>query len=470
LAPSEGFDFVMRRRLGNVVSPLVYRFVDGHVRPGRRAAFASLIRSGSGSMEQLRQRQERLLRRLLAHARQDSPWYRGRLGEADIAHFRLDELASLPILERSHLQDHLDEIAGSGKFMPGAREAYSSGSTGTPVRLYQSQEFRDYADAEIDRGYLACIPFRLGMPRAHFWGSEIDSRAHRGVTGTARDVLGNMLWFNAFALRRDGLAATARRLRAFRPALVIGYVSILSEVAGALGRPLEGLAAIVTSAETLSPQERTAIERAFGAPVFNRYGTREVGTLAQECESHDGLHLSMENNIVEIVGSDGRPLTTPGDEGEILVTNLRNLATPVIRLRLGDIARLGRDGCTCGRASSRLESVLGRTSDLIVTPGGGLLHGLFFMRVFYNTPVHRFRVEQETLRRLRVRVVPAADYTDGVRQRVTSLIQTRGDPNFEVIWEVMDEIPPSPSGKFRYTVSHLSGSAANPARKGPRPV
>jgi phenylacetate-CoA ligase len=167
------------------------------------------------------------------------------------------------------------------------------------------------------------------------------------------------------------------------------------------------------------------------------------------------MHVVMENNLIEVVDSDGRPLADPAGEGEILVTNLRNLATPLIRYRLSDFARLGGDGCPCGRGSTRLASVLGRTADLIVSPGGALLHALFFMRIFDNSPVYRFRVDQETTTRLRVRVVPTAQYSDDVRRRITSLILEHGDRDFEIVWEVVNDLPPSASGKYRFTESHL---------------
>ena len=416
-------------------------------------------------LERLRDLQEQHLRRLLTHAVRASPWYREKLRDVrDPARFRLDDLRYLPILEKWDLQEHLEEIAGSARSAD-VRENYSSGSTGMPVRLYQSQEYRDWYAAELDRSYLGCRPFRLGMPRAFFWGTDIDSRAHRGVGGTVRDSLVNVLWFDAFALRRDGLATATRRLRAFRPALVIGYVSTLTEIARALDRPLEGLAAVVTAAETLTLSERTVIAESFGAPVFDRYATREVGTIAHECEAHVGLHLVMENNLVEIVGPDGQPRGEESDEGEIVITSLRNLATPLVRYRLSDIARLGGGACPCGRQSVRLDSVLGRTSDLIVSPRGILLHALFFMRLFDKAPVQRFRVDQETSSRLRIRVVPGANYSDEVRLRITLGILTYGDPTFEVAWEVVSEIPATSSGKFRFTVSHIGkGEPPRPER------
>jgi phenylacetate-CoA ligase len=454
-----GFEATAARgHLGDGVTRLLHGFAEPMLRPGRRAALQSLLQTDFASPETLRGLQERLLRDLLARARASSPWYRDRLRDAPApAVFRLEDLGRLPILDRSDLQEHLEEISGAGRLEPRVRVATSSGSSGTPVRLYHSREYRDWTAAAFDRGYLMCRRFRLGMRRAFFWGSEIESRAHRGPAGTVRDLVLNQLWFDAFALRRDGLSDAIRRLRAFRPALVVGYVSTLTEIARALDQPLEGLGGLVAAAETLTPPERALIQDSFGAPVFDRYATREVGTIAHECEEHAGLHIVAENNLLEVVGPDGMPSEDPLAEGEVLVTNLRNFATPLIRYRLGDLARLGRPGCACGRKGSRLETVVGRTSDLIVSPSGVILHGLFFMRAFDNTPVRRFRVDQETPARLRVRVVPAAGYTDKARERVTALILGR-DAGFEVVWEVVDDIPLTASGKFRFTASQVRRS------------
>src|SRR5688500_13218581 len=103
-------------------------------------------------LERLRDIQEGLLQRLLVHASTVSPWYRERMrNTGDPARFRLDDLRLLPILERSDLQDHLDDIAGPTRDVAGVVQAHSSGSSGAPVRLYNSREFRDWWAAESDR-------------------------------------------------------------------------------------------------------------------------------------------------------------------------------------------------------------------------------------------------------------------------------------------------------------------------------
>src|SRR5690606_31785328 len=94
---------------------------------------------------------------------------------------------------------------------------------------------------------------------------------------------------------------------------------------------------IVVGAEKLHQFQREAIERVFGAPVFETYGSREFMLIGAECPEHAGLHITAENLIVEVLGSDDRPVPA-GEEGDVVITDLTNTGMPFIRYRNGDRA------------------------------------------------------------------------------------------------------------------------------------
>lgn len=451
-------NFRARRLLGTVSSPLYQRLVLPRREPNRIRALRSLQRSEFWDLESLRQLQQTQLRELLSKASLTSPWYRELLRDLPPPdQFTLDDLRLLPILRKSDLQSQLDAITGDGNQIPGVHEAFSGGSTGTPIRLWQTPEYLDWTNAELVRDYLMCNGFGQGQRQAFIWGDARD--ADMRSTTSLRDIIANRLWVGGLVLSDDdGLGEIVEQLQAFRPKLVVGYVSSLLELARVITEPLPGLSAVQTSAESLTPERRSIIEEALGASVFDRYGAREVGNLAHECDAHDGLHLLMENNIVEVVDSDGAPLSEPGAEGDIVVTNLRNYATPLIRYKLGDVARLDSVGCVCGRTTPRLAAVLGRTSGVITSPGGKRLHGEFFTHLFYGAPVRQFRVEQLTARDLLVEVVPDVAYTDAVREDIVASILATGDAGFVVDWQTVELIEPSSSGKFHFTTSRLAVS------------
>ncbi len=441
--------------VGRLTAPVYYRWFHHRREPRRDRIRRALLQSQFWGYDDLRGLQERKLRRLFAQASRTSSWYRERLGDLPAPdRVQLDDLARLPILEKADLQQHLDEITGDGRLIPGVFEEFSGGSTGAPVRLFHTSEHFAYANAEIERDFSMCNGYTIGEPRAFVWGAPRDERS----LARWKDAVQNRLWLGGLAVEGADVHAYIARLRSFGPRLLVGYVSILLELAREMDRPLEGLRAVQSSAETLTDEYRKVIGEAFGAPVYNRYGAREVGNLAHECDEHSGLHLLMENNIVEIVDADGRPLTEPGDEGDVVVTNLNNFATPLIRYRLGDVARVGERECRCGRGSPLLASILGRTSGMIVTPSGRRLHGEFFTHLFYGLPVRQFRVEQVTETELAIDVVPDAGYGEDVRDRVTRSIYDEGDSRFVVDWREVDELTPSASGKFHFTTSRLSSA------------
>ena len=104
---------------------------------------------------------------------------------------------------------------------------------------------------------------------------------------------------------------------------------------------------------------RTVIERVFERPVFDRYGNREFGAIAAECDAHAGLHLNLGDMIVDVDSPD--PYTEPG---ALVVTYLRNGAMPFLRYKTGDLGLLAPPGsCCCGRTTPRMLSVKGRESD-----------------------------------------------------------------------------------------------------------
>ena len=123
--------------------------------------------------------------------------------------------------------------------------------------------------------------------------------------------------------------------------------------------------------------------------MFETYGNREVMLMATECEEHDGLHVQAENLVVEVVvrrdDTDGTRPAAPGELGEVVVTDLHNLAMPFIRYATGDLATAADDSpCGCGRGLPRIASVEGRTSDVLEDGDGHQVSGIALMTLFVD--------------------------------------------------------------------------------------
>lgn len=212
---------------------------------------------------------------------------------------------------------------------------------------------------------------------------------------------------------------------------------------------------IITAAEPLFSHQREAMERAFGCPVFNTYGCREVMLIGAECPHHSGLHVSADHLVVEVLDEEGGPCA-PGTSGEIVVTDLHNYGMPFVRYRLGDLGTFTDKVCACGRGLPLLQSVDGRILDRLRTPGGSYVPGEFFPYLLNDVDgIRRFQVIQDRFDHLTINIVKEPDcerVSLGFSKR--KIAEVMGE-DVEVDFEFVDEIPLTKTGKQRVTISSL---------------
>jgi phenylacetate-CoA ligase len=301
----------------------------------------------------------------------------------------------------------------------------------------------------------------MGELHAYIWGANFEVGTQEKLRTRLLDWTWNRFLTNAFLLTEESLAAFIAQVRRRRPKLLFGYASSLHRFAQFVRqRRYDDITfdGVFSSAEVLVPTARELIEETFHCRVFNRYGSKELGGIACECSAHTGLHVSVENNHVEIL-ADGRP-ARPGEVGDVVVTNLNNLGMPFIRHSIGDAAAwyAGED-CSCGRAAPMLETVQGRMVDTFKTRDGRTAWA-GFAGAGYSPLAHpsikNFQVVQKSLDLMVVRLVRAGEVPQTVLDTLTQTIHTAFGNNVEVQFEFPDDIPVLPSGKHRYAISELS--------------
>jgi phenylacetate-CoA ligase len=140
----------------------------------------------------------------------------------------------------------------------------------------------------------------------------------------------------------------------------------------------------------------------------------EIGSLAIECaQNPGGLHLLETECIVEILDPESQQEVSPGQLGELVITNLGRLGSPLIRYRTGDLVVADTSECPCGRALLRLAGgILGRTDDMITVRGNNVFPSSIeaVLREIDNLAEYRVLVEtQRSMQHLRIEVEPSPD-------------------------------------------------------------
>ncbi|MCC7556434.1 MAG: phenylacetate--CoA ligase family protein, partial [Methanoculleus marisnigri] len=167
-------------------------------------------------------------------------------------------------------------------------------------------------------------------------------------------------------------------------------------------------------------------------------------------------HIFPEYGIVELIGRDGRPVEGPGAMGEVVATNLTNFVCPLIRYRTLDVAVLGTDACTCGRAYPMLERVEGRLQEFIVTKNRRFISMTavnMHSDIFDN--VAQFQFHQEKEGETLLRIVKKPGYGDRDTERILRELDRKFDGDVDVTIRFVDEIPRTRRGKYQFLIQEL---------------
>src|SRR5947209_16524205 len=146
------------------------------------------------------------------------------------------------------------------------------------------------------------------------------------------------------------------------------------------------------------PPVRARIEAGWGARAYDHAGMTEVGAYGYECAEQAGLHVNESEFIAEVID----PATGgPARDGELVLTNLGRVGSPVIRYRTGDRARVASAPCACGRTFVRLEGgILGRLDDMLIVRGVNVFPAAIEGVVRRFPAVDEFQIERSEERRV----------------------------------------------------------------------
>jgi phenylacetate-CoA ligase len=397
--------------------------------------------------------QRRHLLGLLRHCWSHVPWYRRQLESSSVDlsdSFATDQLARLPVLTKESIRDAGESIYSTDRGHRGAFPNSSGGSTGKPVVFLQDRLFVASSVVAAKFIYNEVLGKCAGDPEINLWGSQRDiQRGSLGIRQRAINFLYNRRFQNFFVVDDAKLARFVGEINKHKPVSIWAYVESMDLLAKFIRRNNLGVHSprfIISTAGTLLPGIRTTVQEVFRCPVYNQYGSRELGAIAFEMQDQDGLRGLPYLNYTEVVN------------GKVVVTSLTNYSMPFLRYEIGDTAEpwTGPQDPEFGCRHKVFQAITGRTHSHFKTAEGGIVHGLFFTHQFYFLGwVAQFQVVQDTLEHISCYVVAAREPVKADMEQVRKRIRGVMGEACAVEFILTDRIAPSESGKHLYTISRV---------------
>ena len=434
------------------------------------ALLAYLERTQWASRDELDGIQVGFLRRLLRHAYAHTTYYRQLFDQHGFVPDSIRtaaDLSGLPLMEREEARASMDTRLADAPPRVAIKKS-SSGSTGRPITVMYNAESRHWRDADRWRGY-GWAGYRIGQRAVHFWAAGAvppATRFNRAKVKADR-LIKRDLYVDCTPRGDDHLRDVLAQITEFQPDVLVAYSQAAAMLARfALNHDLataihaRGNIPVICGAERVWPHDREQIESAFG-PVFETYGSREVMLMGAECEAHDGLHTSMEKLVIEVLVRDPsarhgvRPAFS-GETGEVVVTDLHNLAHPLIRYVTGDLAVSRGDApCGCGRTLTRIGPIEGRVTETLRDGKGNAVSGLIFNVLFVTLAesTSQFQVVQHLNGDVTMKVVPIkAGPFDAAAEKIARDFIAKYMPGIKMTIDVVEDIPVTAAGKRRVVV------------------
>ncbi|AYF98343.1 glycosyltransferase [Protaetiibacter intestinalis] len=432
------------------------------IRRNARALYLQLKQTEYLPADQMRELQTEKLRRMLQHSARHVPYYRtlfASVGFDPSTLSSLDDLERVPLLGKPQLRRHLYfDLFADDHVKSRMHKISTSGSTGEPTTTYADRYQLEVRFATTLRA-LEWTGWRFGDRQARLWHQTLGMSRSQVIRERIDAMFMRRLFIPAFELNPANLQRMIDRIRRHRPVLVDGYAESLNFLASyvrAGNRPGFSPRSMMSSAQALPDNVRDDIEAGFGTRVYDKYGSREFSGIAYQCEASRDHHVMSESYILEILVEGRRAL--PGEVGEIVITDLNNFSTPLIRYRLGDLATAVDESepCPCGRSMPRIGRIEGRTQAIVHCANGTWMPGTFFAHFFkdYEHLIRFFQIHQSTAGSFVLKVVRGDQWGESTfAEMLLRLRKYVGET--EITVEYVDSIPLLRTGKRSPVVSSV---------------
>jgi phenylacetate-coenzyme A ligase PaaK-like adenylate-forming protein len=355
----------------------------------------------------------------------------------------------LPILSKQDLQKRFVPHEIKRRFDIKGIITSTGGSTGEPTWFLHDTNMQLASKATNVYCRLK-VGWRPGLPTIIVWGSERDIGKQQAISRRALLRLANLLLIDAYELTSETVDRVLDLVRKHPAVGIYGFSSMLEFIAReTLARgdlpPVGRVAAAWNGGEMLYESQCESFRNAFGIPILNYYGARELSSMAYQPKAGSSLKALRPLLFLEIVDQHGKPVG-PGETGRLIWTNTACRGTPFVRFDVGDVGCY--DAGDCDESGIRaIKQLQGRFAGLLKLPNGKTINCIFWNHILKEyAEVEQFQIvlknDREILFRLKGNPFSPERELE-LRQRLRILLS---DIPVSISW--VEKIPLTPQGKL----------------------
>lgn len=430
--------------------------------------FQFLLDSQYKSREELEKLQWKKLKKILSHAYENVPFYREKWDKAKVKPDDIktpSDMRYLPITTKNELKENFHDKCSAKNFdRKNWSLVQSSGTTGKPLAIYI--DFQCYNSQYADLLYCYYLDGwqlgdRIATVRNKAHGDYKGKFTKDGLNSEPHSLIRDIVYLfchrkillspveNGTFIEEVKLKSATEKLLNHKPQLLEGnpvYWEILADYLLKGEIIIDGIRAIEVDETPVTNNIREKLKKAFKADVFDCYGSHELGIVSHECETHNGNHILPLSNFVEFINNN-----IPAKNGELanlVVTNLTNYATPLIRYDTGDLGRKINDNCSCKREFPLMSHVEGRLEDAI-SVDNKLYTPFFFLEYFQNVKeISFFQIIKSENNPYILNIVKNSNILESLAQKIKNDLEKILNKKISINY--VKEILTEGSGKIRW--------------------
>ena len=409
--------------------------------------------------------QNRKLVDLVWYYYENSKFFKKKLSEVNIHPYEivsLKDIKKIPILTKDEIKLNFSNNLLSDRFNDFKTLLIStSGSTGNPMNIYANSEQLKVRWANTFRAW-TWTGWTPSKKQARLWHQTL------GMSNTQifREFVDNIFFkrkfIPAYSIDEKNIEKYINKLLKHKPYLIDGYAESFnfllnySKINNINDLKID---AIISSAQEMPENLKKQIESKFQSKVYDKYGAREFSGIAYEASGNFDHLVNDDSYVLEILKNSQD--VEENEIGEIFITDLNNLITPMIRYRIGDLATKSKASKVQNNSIDfhTISTIQGRTKAIIVCENNRWVPGTFFAHFFkeYGDFIEQYQVVQSVKDSINLKLIKKDNTTDAdIQNIITELRETVG--NIDIDIEYVDEIKMVRTGKIMGAISNLDNN------------